>query len=456
MKGGADLEICSHGDLQSAQLTAQTNAEEQKLLACVHCGLCLEACPTYTLTGDENDSPRGRIYLMRAVTEGKLTLDSPSFRLHIDRCLGCRACEPVCPAGVEYGQLLEASRAELFAENAGRGFNYRLMRLALRHVWLHPGRLRSVFSFARVLRNTGLPILLLKSRLVGAVSRRLEFALSLLASSAPQLSSVNKKERERFPTAQHEAHAVSLFGGCVTAGLFERVNEATKRVLEINGNAVETPTEQVCCGALHAHAGDLEGARVLARQNIEAFSRNTNTPIVTNAGGCGAMLASYHHLLEQDDGFSERARAFVARVRDVSQQLESGTIKTGASLSEGTVTYDASCHLLNGQHATEAPLKVLRAIPNLKLVPLEGAERCCGGAGVYNLLEPAMSSGVLQEKLEHIRDTSADILATGNPGCQMHIGAGARLAGMDLSLCHPIELLDESYRRAGMYGEIAD
>ena len=437
--------------MPSTQFTIQLNAEEQKLLACVHCGLCLEACPTYTLTGDENDSPRGRIYLMRAVTEGKLNRDSPSFRLHIDRCLGCRACEPVCPAGVEYGQLLEASRAELFAQNAGRGFSYRLMRLALRHVWLHPVRLRSLFSFARVLRNAGLPTLLLKSRLVGFVSRRLEFALGLLVSSAPQLGRVTKKEQKHLPKAEYETQTVSLFSGCVTAGLFGRVNEATKRVLEVNGNAVETPTAQVCCGALHAHAGDLEGARVLARQNIEAFATDTNAPIVTNAGGCGAMLASYHHLLEQDEGFSKRARSFVARVRDVSQQLESGTIKTGATLSEGTVTYDASCHLLNGQHATEAPRKVLRAIPNLKLVPLEGAERCCGGAGVYNLLEPAMSSGVLQEKLEHIRETGADIVATGNPGCQMHIGAGARMAGMDLSLCHPIELLDESYRRAGMY-----
>ena len=274
---------------------------------------------------------------MRAVTEGKLTQESPSFRLHIDRCLGCRACEPVCPAGVEYGQLLEASRAELFAEKAGRGFNYRLMRLALRHVWLHPARLRSLFSFARVLRNTGLPTLLLNSRLVGVVSRRLEFALGLLASSAPQLTRVNKKERERLPTAQHETQAVSLFSGCVTAGLFERVNEATKRVLEVNGNTVETPTAQVCCGALHAHAGDLEGARVLARQNIEAFGAD-DVPVITNAGGCGAMLVSYAHLLADDSLYAERARNFSTRVRDVSQQLETHTIVSGAHLKRQSLT----------------------------------------------------------------------------------------------------------------------
>jgi len=457
-KGGQgplpDLSIIEDS-LQASQLTAQLSAEEQKLVACVHCGLCLEACPTYTLTGNENDSPRGRIYLMRAVSEGKLPATSSSFQLHIDRCLGCRACEPVCPAGVEYGQLLEASRAELFAQESGHGLSYRLLQLTLRHVWLHPGRLRFVFSSARILRDTGLPALLSKSGLVRMVFGRIQFALGLLASSAPQLDRVNHERQEVVEQSRDAVETVSLFSGCVTAGLFERVNEATKRVLQVNGFSAQVPSSQVCCGALHAHAGDLEGARVLARQNIEVFGSDTSA-VITNAGGCGAMLASYHHLLEHDEQFAQSARSFVARVRDVSQQLESRVIKEGAKLEGEIVTYDASCHLLNGQHATEAPLKVLRGIPDLKFVSLEGSERCCGGAGVYNLLEPNMSGGVLAEKLGHIRDTGACLLATGNPGCQMQIGAGARLANMDLRLCHPIELLDESYRRAGMYGGIAD
>jgi glycolate oxidase iron-sulfur subunit len=424
--------------------------EEQKLLACVHCGLCLEACPTYTLTGDENDSPRGRIYLMRAVAEERLRSDSVTFKTHIDRCLGCRACEPVCPAGVEYGQLLEASRAAIFTPEVPKGFRYRLLRLALRHVWLQPRRLRFSFALARLLRDTGLAKLLLQSRVIGLFSKRGEFGLALLLSSAPQIDTSAGKGLSE-PAADEQTQTALLFTGCVTAGLFGRVNEATKRVLLVNGVQAEAAPHQVCCGALHAHAGDLEGARLLARQNISAFGAG-DTPVITNAGGCGAMLVSYSHLLADDSTFAERARRFSARVRDVSQQLETKTIVNGAHL-DGAVTYDASCHLLNGQHAAEAPLKVLRAIPDLNFVPLEGAERCCGGAGVYNLLEPEMSQGVLAEKLAHVCETGATVLATGNPGCQMQIGAGLQVKGMELRTCHPVELLDMSYRQAGYYSE---
>ncbi|MEP6921776.1 MAG: heterodisulfide reductase-related iron-sulfur binding cluster [bacterium] len=426
-------------------------AVEHKILACVHCGLCLEACPTYTLTGNENDSPRGRIYLMRAVVEGKLAGNSATFQTHIDRCLGCRACEPVCPAGVEYGQLLEVSRESLFKPDVPRGVSYRLLRLALRHVWLHPARLRFAFSSARLMRDLGMAKPL--RMLVGTLSSRMQFGLALLESSAPQLDvdAPTAASPEAEAGASSRSNGTNLFTGCVTAGLFARVNEATRRVLRVNGYSVRSPKGQVCCGALHAHAGDLEGARILARQNIQAFEAAGNDPIITNAGGCGAMLVSYGHLFAGDPSFATRAKKFGARVRDISQQLEGLEIKKGAPLAATPVTYDASCHLLNGQHAAEAPLKLLRAIPDLNIVPLEGAERCCGGAGVYNLLEPAMSAGVLEEKLRHVRETGAEILATGNGGCQMQIGAGARLSGLDLKVCHPIELLDESYRLGGLY-----
>ena len=245
-----------------------------------------------------------------------------------------------------------------------------------------------------------------------------------------------------------------LFSGCVGAGLFARVNEATARVLAVNGFAVQTPDNQACCGALHAHAGDLEGARTLARKNITAFGAGASeeaAPIVTNAGGCGAMLVSYGHLLGDDQVFAERARQFSARVRDVSQQLETVDIKKAACATEQPVTYDASCHLLYGQHAGEAPLKIVDAISDLPFASLQGSERCCGGAGIYNLLEPDLSSRVLEEKLTSIRATGARVLATGNPGCQMQIGAGALLAGMDLVVCHPVELLDEAYACSGLY-----
>jgi glycolate oxidase iron-sulfur subunit len=437
--------------LPSSQLSSTLAAEEQKLLACIHCGLCLEACPTYVVTGDENDGPRGRLYLMRAVGEGRLANNSPSFERHIDRCLGCRACEQVCPAGVEYGQLLEAARGELFQAGPARGISYGLLRFALKHVWLHPARLRLSFRAARLFRDAGLARLLRKSGVAGLLSNRIEFAVALLESSAARKRTVNTADSVKANSQSAEAVDVMLFAGCVGSGLFSRVNVATARVLAVNGFAVKTPSRQVCCGALHAHAGDLEGARILARKNIAAFA-DDETPIITNAGGCGAMLTTYGHLLTHDAEFAEQATQFSARVRDVSQQLETVAIELEQT-SEATerVTYDASCHLLYGQHAGEAPLRMLGATGALNFAKLEGSERCCGGAGIYNLLEPDLSAEVLKEKLANIQATGATVLATGNPGCQMQIGAGALLAGMDLRTCHPVELLDEAYARTGKY-----
>ncbi|MDT7603055.1 MAG: glycolate oxidase iron-sulfur subunit [Acidobacteriota bacterium] len=462
----------------TASLASALAEEENKLLACVHCGLCLEACPTYVHTGDENDSPRGRIYLMRAAEEGRLAVASRVFEHHINRCLGCRACESACPAGVEYGKLVEAARADLRANGERRSHTGRLLNFVLRRVWLHPARLRFAFSTARLLRDAKLARLLLMSKLLRLVSPRLEFALALLDCSSPaRLSETGEHARKRpmleeatkridrtevmangasDAGARNEyradgSGAAQLFKGCVTEGLFARVNTATARVLGANGCAVSVPASQVCCGALHAHAGDLEGARTLARRNIEAFTHDAGATVVTNAGGCGAMLASYAHLLEHDAEFAERARQFSACVRDVSQQLAATGIREGCPLDGFATTYDASCHLLYGQHAAQEPLQILHAIPDLRFAPLEGSDVCCGGAGVYNLLEPELSTRVLAEKLKHVGETGARLLATGNPGCHMQIAAGARLAGLPLRVCHPVELLDESYRRAGFY-----
>lgn len=425
--------------------------QEEKLLACIHCGLCLEACPTYVITGNENDGPRGRLYLMRAVAEGRLENTSPAFRTHIDRCLGCRACEQVCPAGVEYGQLLEASREELLQAQPQSDFTAKALRFILRHVWLSPARLRLLFAGARVFRDLGLATFLRKSGIARLFSRRAEFGMALLESSRPIFDTRNRARS--FAPAQSDPHreAVLLFTGCVGEGLFARVNRATERVLRANGFQVEIPKEQVCCGALHAHAGDLASARELAKKNLAAFE--SEGAIVTNAGGCGAMLATYGHLLANDETLAEAAATFSKRVRDVSQ-LQTQT--PAQTVTGKRVTYDTSCHLLYGQHAGEASQEMLRCAIGPGFVPLEGTERCCGAAGIYNLLQPEMSGRVLQDKLDHIRKTNAEILATGNPGCQMQIGAGAQLAGMKLQVCHPIELVDEAYERAGIYSNAAD
>ncbi|HYV23908.1 MAG TPA: heterodisulfide reductase-related iron-sulfur binding cluster [Pyrinomonadaceae bacterium] len=432
--------------------------EEEKILACVHCGLCLEACPTYVATSDENDGPRGRIYLMRAVKEGRLKPDSLTFETHIDRCLGCRACEAACPAGMQYGHLLEAARAEITKNQGKQTWVYRILHLVLRHVWLQPGRLRAAFTLSRVMRDVGVVKFLLRSGVAHGMSPRLEFALALLEGSRVSTGSgsdrVNRAGKMPAPRTQ-DACAPMLFKGCVMEGLFQRVNEATQRVLQVNGCATQSPEAQVCCGALHAHAGDLEGARQLARRNIEAFATGGNgdggAPIITNAGGCGAMLVSYGPLLADDPQYAERAKEFSARVRDIGEQLNSIRFRNGADIGYERTTYDASCHLLHGQHAADSSLGMLWAIPELNFALLNGSDVCCGGAGVYNLLEPELSQEVLTEKLKQIDSSGARLLATGNPGCHMQIAAGAALTGMKLRVVHPVELLDESYQQAGFY-----
>jgi glycolate oxidase iron-sulfur subunit len=428
----------------ATKLTTILAGQEEKLLACIHCGLCLEACPTYVITGNENDGPRGRLYLMRAVAEGRIEDTSSAFAKHIDRCLGCRACEQVCPAGVEYGQLLEASREVLSEAQPKSDLANRILRLVLRHVWLSPWRLRLFFRASRLFRDLGLARGLLKLRLVHSISPRAAFALALLESSRPMI----RGTRSSSKSVRGGEH-VSLFTGCVGEGLFARVNRATERVLRANKFDVTTPPEQVCCGALHAHAGDLEGARKLARKNIAAFK--SDAPIITNAGGCGAMLTTYAHLFANDEDLAGPAASFSARVRDVSQQLASTEMRSAETSVETCVTYDTSCHLLYGQRSGETSERMLRAVTGDKFVALNGSERCCGAAGIYNLLQPDMSQRVLREKLDHVRETNAGILATGNPGCQMHIGAGASLSGIPVRVCHPIELVDQAYERAGFY-----
>jgi glycolate oxidase iron-sulfur subunit len=323
-----------------------------------------------------------------------------------------------------------------------------MLRVVLRKIWLAPRRLRFLFAASRLFRDLGVARLFLKLRLARLVSPRAEFGLALLDSSRPVFSQQPKGKSN--PSGEN----VWLFAGCVGEGLFARVNRATERVLRANNLNVSVPSDQVCCGALHAHAGDLEGARELARKNIEAF--DSNAPIITNAGGCGAMLTTYGHLFANDDDLAARAASFSARVRDVSQQLAATGMRSASSPAQDSVTYDTSCHLLYGQHSGETSERMLRRVIGDKFVALNGSERCCGAAGLYNLMQPEMSQRVLKEKLEHVRETHASILATGNPGCQMHIGAGACLSGMKLRVCHPIELVDQAYGQAGYYDEPRD
>ena len=397
--------------------------------SCVHCGFCLQACPTYLALEDENDSPRGRILLMRSVLEGTLDPAGDTVQEHIARCLGCRACETVCPSGVPYGHMLEATR-ETLAEYRPMSF---IARTVLA-VFARPRLLSFALTMGRILRATRLP------RLLGMLGGRVGFSMAMLAST-------ERSVRTRaYPTraGARGRGRVALLTGCVMEGLLTETNRATERVLEVNGYDIVAAEGQRCCGALHAHAGDGDTARALARANVAAFEDVNPDFICVNAAGCGAMLKEYALLLATDPEWSERAARVSSKVRDVSELLAAAGPRRGGNLPR-RVTYDAPCHLLHAQRISIPPLDVLRAVPGLEIVPLVNSDQCCGAAGIYNLIEPETSNAVLSAKITHVTATQADIVATGNPGCLMQIGAGLRRAGSRTRVAHPVDLLDASY-----------
>jgi len=409
--------------------------------ACVHCGFCLPACPTYVNLHDENDSPRGRLLLMRRLLDGELPPDDPDVGAHMDRCLGCRACETACPSGVPYGQLLEATRATL---REARPTPW-IARVVL-GVFRRRALLALALFAARLLRATTLP-----RRLAAHLPARLGFPLAMLASTSPVRARPTQGS-VRITPSDEAAPSVTMLDGCVMQGLFAHANRATARVLRATGHTVLDTAQQTCCGALHAHAGDLDGARDLARRNIAAFERTPQALIAVNSAGCGAMLKEYAHLLHDDVAWHARAQAVSARVRDVSELL-AGRLAP-ASADEGTagsprlrVAYDPPCHLMHAQRVTREPMAVLAALPGIELVPLMDADQCCGSAGIYNLVEPDTSDAVLEPKLRNISDARVELLVSGNPGCLMQLGAGLLRSGSETQAVHPVELLDAALQR---------
>ena len=410
---------------------------------CVHCGLCLPACPTYIATGDESDSPRGRIVLMRGLERSEIAPTDTSLREHLDRCLGCRGCEPACPSGVGYGRALEQARAMLFKANP-LGWRTRsvLGVFGNRPLW------RGVFGAARALRATGLARRLAGPGRLGMMMGMVDATHSSLSDGASRVGRVSRTEpsdTEVRPTRPTRPETVVLFRGCVMDVLFRHVHDATRRTLEANGYEVLEVAGQGCCGAPHEHAGDRASARALAARNVEQLLEAADA-IVVNSAGCGAMLRDYGHLLGTD-----QAQRFSAKVQDVSQLLARAGPRPGAPLPID-VAYDAPCHLQHAQRIHAEPLAVLGSIPELRLHLLPGHDRCCGGAGAYSLLQPELSAQVLADKVTTLQSaTPLAAVATGNPGCIMQIGAGLLAVGLTLPVVHPVELVDRSYREAGVY-----
>jgi glycolate oxidase iron-sulfur subunit len=439
----------------ASRLAAELEEQRERLLPCVHCGFCLPACPTYNRLGDENDSPRGRLHLMKAVVEGRLDAGSDAFRTHIDRCLGCRACEPVCPSGVEYGTLLELAR-HTASEHAPQG----LLTRALLMVMASRALRAALFLGGRVLRASGLAALGARMLPGGRVLGSARFGLAMLAATAPwRPSGGSARGAARTSAAGGGAtdgaprgagRRVAVLTGCVQEGLYGRINDATRRTLEANGFQVVHVARQDCCGALHAHGGDLDRARALAKANIDAFSASGVDLVVVNAAGCGAAMKQYGTLLSSDGEYHTRASAFASRVRDATELLAEVGPRRGESV-ECSVAYDHPCHLLHAQRISKAPLQVLGAVPGIEVRMIANADECCGGAGIYGITHPDLGGRIGRDKVAAVRAVGAEVAATPNPGCMMQIGAGLILEGAREGVVHPVELLDESYRRAGYY-----
>jgi glycolate oxidase iron-sulfur subunit len=421
----------------------------EKFLDCVHCGLCTAACPTYLETGDENNSPRGRIYLMRSIVDGRLGLTA-KVEKHLDLCLDCRSCETACPSGVQYGRLIEPFRANQRAAGAAAGAAKNddwFHRLVLYGLFPYPRRMRWALGPARLLQKLGIDRLLEKSGLTGILPRRLQRMQRLL----PRLVPGGPPLPEFLPAVGPKRARVALFTGCVADALFRHTHWATARVLAQNGCDVVVPRGQACCGAIHYHSGADEPAMQLAQMNAAAFDAANVDAVIVNVAGCGSMLKDYgdiaRELGSEDHELHDRLGGCAAKMKDVNAFLgELGIVRPTGEIKLRVVYQDA-CHLVHAQRVRDQPRELLAQIPGLEIIPIAEPEICCGAAGSYNLTEPEMSDCLAQRKLQNILAASPQAVITGNVGCSMQIQAALRQARRNIWVAHPVELLDLSYRR---------
>jgi glycolate oxidase iron-sulfur subunit len=415
-----------------------TRRPESKLAdltaACVHCGFCLPACPTYQLDGDEADSPRGRIHLIGQLLAGQ----SPDpVRTHLDSCLGCLACVPACPSGVAYDRIIAAGRPLV---EPGRGRLDRLRRAVIFAVFPYPRRLA-------VLRG---PLWLAQRLRLDRAARLLPSTVAAMLRLAPPVLPRARLAGRIASRAPGPPRAVvGLLTGCVQSAFFSTVSAATARVLSLEGYDVVVPRGQTCCGALAGHTGRVAQARRMARRTVAAFGRAGVDVVVTDVAGCGSAMKEYAHLLADDPVWGPRAAAFASRVRDVAELLASAPPLAPRHPVELTVAYHDACHLAHGQGMRSAPRELLRGIPGLRLVPISDPEVCCGSAGVYNLLAPEQAARLGARKAAAIRATGADVVAAGNPGCLLQIRAALEAdGGPALPTRHTVELLDAALHDA--------
>ena len=426
--------------------THQASLGRDLLDDCVHCGFCLPTCPTYVLWGQETDSPRGRIHLMKMRRDGRET-GGDSFIRHIDTCLGCMACVTACPSGVQYDSLLEAARPQVERE-ARRSFGDRVFRRLIFATFPHPARLRVLTWPLGLYQKLGIQRLVQKSGVLNALPLRLKVMESLL----PKVTFGSSALPETIPASGKARRRVGLLLGCVQRVFFSNVNEATARVLAAEGCEVVVPAEQECCGALAEHAGEEQEAIARARKLIDVFERANLDVIVINAAGCGSAMKRYGHLLRNDPAYAARASAFAAKCKDISEVLADLEPQAPRGRVALRAAYHDACHLQHAQGVRAQPRRLLRDIPGVEVREIAESEICCGSAGIYNLLEPDAATDLRDRKVGNILKTDADVLVSGNPGCLLQIASGLEAAGRPMRVMHLVEVLDESIREGQRAG----
>jgi glycolate oxidase iron-sulfur subunit len=409
---------------------------------CVHCGLCLSSCPTFVELGTEMDSPRGRIFLIKSLAEGRMAM-TDSVTRHLSLCLACRACETACPSGVPYGSLIEAAKAAMETERPGGIARRAFRRVNFGLMLRRPGMLRAAAAALRLYQASGLQAVARRSGL----TRLLPGTLPAWEALLPSLPAGAGRARlpRMIPAEGTRRGRVAMLEGCVQSVVFGEHNRATARVLAKNGYEVVVPDGQGCCGALNAHGGDHAGAVDLAKQTIDAFERAEVDAVIVNTSGCGAHMKGYGAMLARDPAWAERARRFAATVRDVSEFLALEPLRGPLCPVPLTVTYHDPCHVVHGQKIREAPRRLLAQVPALRVVELPEADWCCGSAGIYNLTEPEMAGRLLARKVEHVIGTEAEAVVTANPGCILQIAQGLLARSAHVEVLHIVEILDRAY-----------
>ncbi|MBH9965035.1 (Fe-S)-binding protein [[Bacillus] enclensis] len=416
--------------------------DENKWADCVHCGMCLESCPTYELTGQEQHSPRGRVHLIKSVAEGKLEVNE-QFMDPVYACLDCRACTTACPADVDVGGLIEEARGQIRQAMPLKGWKGMVSKTFLEGLFPHPNRLNALGGVLKFYQKSGAQTLVRKTGLINVMPRHLVEMEAIMPEIKQSVRQKYKNQRV-IKAKGKTKHEVSMLMGCVMDVMFGEINDSTINVLTRNGNDVVIPENQTCCGALHVHSGDREMGRKLAKQNIEAFKDSDK--VIVNAAGCGCMMKDYPELFHEDPEWRSKAEEFSAKVEDISKYLHDTGYETPDAELKTRITYHDACHLAHGQGVRQEPRDLLLTIPGVEMVHMPNADRCCGSAGIYNITNPEMAGAVLESKMQNVPE-DVEMISMGNPGCMLQMAMGVKKYGKNQQVVHTVQLLDWAYQK---------